>query len=104
MGVNVHEWTRDAWKDPHIYKLVKRYMRRPAEQLYHTEVDPFELNNLAGDEKHAKLKVRLSGELDRWLEDQGDPGAAQDTQEALQASRRGKHLYHPKKKKRKKKQ
>jgi uncharacterized sulfatase len=92
-------WVRDAWKDAHIYKLVKRYMHRPAEELYNTAVDPFELNNLAGDKKHAELQARLSRELDRWLADQGDPGVAQDTQEALQASRRGKHLYYPAEKK-----
>ncbi|MFZ5831060.1 MAG: sulfatase [Planctomycetota bacterium] len=86
-------WINAASDSAEIYRLVKRYMSRPAEQLYHTAADPYEMTNLAGDPKHAEVKARLSGELDRWLAAQGDPGAAQDTQEAQQAAKQGKHLY-----------
>lgn len=75
--------------------MVKRYTRRPPEQLYHTAADPFEMTNLVGDRRHAGVLQRLRGELDRWLVSQGDPGAAQDTHEAVQAARRGRHLYGP---------
>ena len=88
-------WVREAWINAHTYKLVKRYMRRPAEQLYHTAEDPYELTNLADDPSHAAVKARLTAELDRWMAAQGDPGAAQDTQKAIQAARRGAHLYYP---------
>ena len=88
-------WIRDAWNDPKTYNLVKRYMHRPAEQLYHTATDPYELNNIAGDPAVAGIKIRLSAELDRWMKAQGDPGAPQDTHEAIQASRRGEHMYGP---------
>jgi N-sulfoglucosamine sulfohydrolase len=88
-------WVGEAWSNPHTYKLVKRYMRRPAEQLYHTAEDSYEMTNLAGDTAHADIKKRLSDELDRWLSAQGDPGAPQDTKEAIEAARRGKHLYGP---------
>jgi uncharacterized sulfatase len=88
-------WVRDAWKSPHTYKLVKRYTQRPAEQLYRTADDPYELTNLAGDASLATVKTRLSAELDRWMRSQGDPGAPQDTHEAIEAARRGKHLYTP---------
>ena len=40
-------------------------------------------------------KQRLRAELDRWMISQGDPGVPQDTQEAIQAARRGEHLYGP---------
>ena len=86
-------WVRGAWNNPHTYQVVKRYMRRPAEELYHTAKDPYEMTNLAGDPKHAAIKARFSAELDRWMKEQDDPGAAQDTQEAIQAARQGKHLY-----------
>ncbi len=88
-------WVGQAWNNPHTYKLVKRYVRRPAEELYDTTNDPYELTNIAGDPQHAGLKSRLRAELDRWMKSQGDPGVPEDTQEAIQAARRGKHLYFP---------
>ena len=88
-------WVRETWKNPHTYKLVKRYMSRPAEQLYHTAEDPYEMTNLAESPDHVWIRERLSTELDSWMQSQGDPGIAEDTNEALQAARKGKHLYHP---------
>lgn len=88
-------WVWAAWDDPTIYKLVKRYTRRPAEELYHTANDPFEMTNLAGDKQYDHVKHLLRAELDRWLVAQGDPGAPQDTDEAIQAAKRGEHLYSP---------
>ena len=86
-------WVREAWNDPDTYNLVKRYMHRPAEQLYHTAEDPYEMTNLAGAPALADVKARLSAELDRWMTEQGDPGAPQDTHKAIEAARRGKHIY-----------
>ena len=85
-------WVRDSWAKPKVYDLVKRYTRRPAEEFYHTAKDPYELNPLTD---RTEVKARLSAELDRWLKSQGDPGIPQDTKEALQAARKGKHLYGP---------
>jgi uncharacterized sulfatase len=86
-------WVSNAWNKPHTYDMVKRYMHRPAEQLYNTAEDPYELTNLADDPALASVKARLSAELDRWMKAQGDPGAPQDTHEAIQAARRGQHMY-----------
>jgi len=91
-------WMAEAWANPHTYRLVKRYMSRPAEELYHAVNDPYELNNLANTRAHAKRLNTLSAELDRWMTEQGDPGRAVDTKEALTAARNGKHLHGPKKK------
>ncbi len=88
-------WVRDSWQNDHTYKLVKRYMHRPAEQLYHTDEDPYEMTNLADSPEHIWIKQRLSDELDNWMASQGDPGAPEDTMEALQAARKGQHLYFP---------
>lgn len=88
-------WIWDAATSSNTYNLVKRYTRRPPEELYETAKDPFELANLADDSKLAATKQRLRAELDRWLASQGDPGAAQDTQEAIDAARKGRHLYAP---------
>jgi len=89
-------WVFVTPERPRAYNLVKRYMSRPAEELYHTSADPFEMTNLAADPKHAEVKARLSAELDRWLVAQGDPGAVLDTREALQAAKDGGHKFYPK--------
>jgi uncharacterized sulfatase len=89
-------WLRDSSKNRHTYEMVKRYMRRPAEQLYHTAKDPYEMTNLANDPALSTVKSQLSAELDRWMQAQGDPGAALDTMEAYKAARRGLHIFGPK--------
>ena len=86
-------WVRDSWENAHTYKLVKRYMRRPAEQLYHTTSDPYEMNNLANDPSQAKRIAKLRTELDRWMKEQGDPGIPMDTFKTYHAAKAGKHLY-----------
>jgi uncharacterized sulfatase len=88
-------WITEAWREPHTYDMVERYTRRPAEQLYNTAEDPYELKSLTDDPALAAVKARLSVELDRWMHSQGDPGGPQDTHKALQAARRGKHMYGP---------
>jgi N-sulfoglucosamine sulfohydrolase len=88
-------WIFTAHDKPATYNLVKRYMSRPAEQLYLTAEDPYEMNNLAADHRYAKIKAELSAELDEWMASQGDPGAPEDTLKALAAARRGNHLYVP---------
>lgn len=88
-------WLRESAESPRTYSLVKRYMRRPAEQLYDTLADPYELTDLAADKAHQAIKAELSGELDRWMKEQGDPGAEQDTQASIQAARQGEHRFRP---------
>jgi N-sulfoglucosamine sulfohydrolase len=88
-------WVATAWDNPRTYALVKRYMHRPAEELFHTAEDPYELTNLIGDSRYAKIKTKLSAELDRWLKAQNDPGIPQDTHESHQAAKRGAHRFYP---------
>lgn len=88
-------WIFDAQTSPATYSLVKRYMLRPSEQLYHTTADPFELTNLASDATSQRIAARLKKALDSWMDLQGDPGAPQDTMESLTAARRGKHRFGP---------
>ena len=85
-------WARQS-ETPRTYSLMRRFMRRPAEELYHTAKDPYEMTNLAQDPNYAEIKSRLSRELDAWMKTEQDPGAPLDTVEALQAARKGKHLY-----------
>lgn len=88
-------WVWASASDENAYALVERYQSRPPEALYHTRVDPHELVNLVGDSNCSAIKEQLSAELDRWLAEQGDPGIPQDSNEALQAARKGNHLYRP---------
>ena len=88
-------WVWDSHSNSRTYELVKRYMHRPAEQLYRTTDDPFEMTNLASDKDHSAVLKRLSKELDRWMASQGDPGIPQDTQESIGAARRGQHRFFP---------
>ena len=83
----------DPMKKPETYGRIKRYMRRAGEQLYHTLEDTYEMRDLAGDDGYAEVKAGLSAALDDWMRAEGDPGADVDTVEALQASRKGKHLH-----------
>jgi uncharacterized sulfatase len=93
MGVEAHnpywaKWMYMSGEKEQAYDLIKRYMRRPAEQLYHTAKDPYEMTNLADDPAYADVKARLSAELERWMQSQNDPGIALDTKKALQAARK----------------
>ena len=88
-------WVWNTQEHPEVYSLVKRYMFRPPEQLYHTAKDHYELTNLATNPELSEIRQRMSNELDRWMKSQGDPGIPQDSREALQAARQGKHLYGP---------
>jgi len=86
-------WVWDAGDHPPVYRRVKRYLLRPAEELYDSVRDPYELENLAGDKVHAETMARLRAELDRWMTGQGDPGIPLDTAEAHHAAKQGRHLY-----------
>lgn len=88
-------WVSEAAGDEATYQLVKRYTRRPAETLYHTADDPYEMNNLIQQDNLGEVRALLAKELDEWMTSQGDPGSAQDSLESLQASRRGEHLFVP---------
>jgi len=86
-------WMFESGQTEEAARLVKRYMKRPAEELYRTTEDPYELVNVAGDPSYSKIKETLSRALDLWLHEQNDPGAALDTREAHSAAKRGEHIY-----------
>lgn len=80
-------WMLAAAEDEKAYQLVSRYLKRPAEELYDSSNDPYELNNLADNPQYADVKKRLSEELDGWMKEQNDPGAALDTLERYNQAR-----------------
>jgi N-sulfoglucosamine sulfohydrolase len=86
-------WMFTATENPGTLRLVERFLHRPAEELYHTAEDRFEMTNLAADPAHAEKKARLAAALDRCLSDQLDPGVPLDTPEAFQAAEDLKPAY-----------
>jgi N-sulfoglucosamine sulfohydrolase len=46
---------------------------KPAEELYDTQNDPHEINNLADDPAYQDIKTRLSAQLDNWIAEMNDP-------------------------------
>ncbi len=60
----------------HAKSVVQRYQVRPAVEFYDVLADPLELNNLANDPQHAGKIATLRGELEQWMESQGDKGVA----------------------------
>ena len=67
----------------------------PAEALYRTESDPYELENLIGRPGTEAIMKSLSDELDRWMVGQGDPGMEQDTHRTHRAAKDGQHRFRP---------
>jgi N-sulfoglucosamine sulfohydrolase len=73
-------WVEKAKTDADAARKVKMYMRRPAEELYDLEKDPYELNNLAGDPKYRPLMDSLRKRLLSWMGQQGDKGIETEMQ------------------------
>ena len=48
--------------------------RRPAEELYDLDNDPYEVRNLAGSPDHAAVLAKLRGVLTNWIEESNDQG------------------------------
>ena len=98
MGRNEHNpywqtWLFQSTENPHALRLIERYMTRPAEELYHTADDRFEMTNLTDDPAHAAVKKRLAAALDASLAEQQDPGIPLDTKKAHRAAASGKPLF-----------
>jgi N-sulfoglucosamine sulfohydrolase len=88
-----HTWMGVDPKRTAVYDKIKRYMLRPAEELYHTSQDPHEQVNLANDPQHRDIQDRLRRALENWLASEHDPGADVDTMPALEAARKNEHLH-----------
>jgi len=71
--------TMAVWQKLHdesqLDDVKDRFFRtKPAEELYDTEADPWEIHNLAGDPAHRETLDRLRAELRRWMLEIRDVG------------------------------
>ncbi len=78
---------RSAGGDTDAADKVRRYQHRPAEELYDVTKDWYEWENLANDPQFANVKAELRGQLEAWMQAQGDRGA-QTELEALEHQNR----------------
>jgi arylsulfatase A-like enzyme len=81
-------WVEAAKTDPVAARWVDRYLKRPAVELYDAENDAWEVENLAGRPELAGVRRELEQELRRWMQRQGDSGAALDVRKDENAGRR----------------
>jgi N-sulfoglucosamine sulfohydrolase len=75
-----YDWLKVTEDDPARHDWVKKYMLRPAEELYNLETDPYEMTNLADNPEYEKVKKQLRRELEQWMEHQGDEGGKTEMQ------------------------
>ncbi len=62
--------------DPKIAPLHKlSFGLRPAEELYDLASDPFQMKNVAGQERFASAQTKLRADLDAWMKSMRDPRA-----------------------------
>ncbi|MDP6722979.1 MAG: sulfatase, partial [Pirellulaceae bacterium] len=97
-------WVRKAEQgDDDAADKVRRYHRRPAEELYAITKDVYEWNNLASDPQSAKVKAELKKQLTSWMTEQGDLGQATELA-AFEHQKRGQKKTNNAKKKKQKRQ
>ncbi len=75
-GEPITSWQADAKTDPQLAARVQWLFKRPTEELYDLEADPYEMKNVAADPRFATVKARLRPRLDAWMAQQGDQGLA----------------------------
>ena len=74
-----------AWEDAfHAGQLndIQRipFLPKPVEELYDTENDPWEVNNLAGDPAYASVLERMRAENKAWMREIRDVGLVPETE------------------------
>lgn len=67
-------WAALAKSDAKAAEVVKRYQKRPVEELYDLSKDPSELKNLAGEASQAERLSKMRGDLEAWMKGTGDLG------------------------------
>ncbi|MEP4095831.1 sulfatase [Reichenbachiella sp.] len=75
------------------YDWVLKYKKRPFEELYDIQKDPFELNNLAESGEYEVVMEELGEQLEIWMQQQGDLGVSAEMK-AYERQGRGRKSRH----------
>ena len=67
-------WLEKSKHDPNAAELVRRYVRRSAEELYDSQLDPDNQVNLIDAAQHQDRRRQLRQAVLNWMEDCGDKG------------------------------
>lgn len=67
-------WIEKTKSDIDAQHLVSRFEKRPAEEFYDLDSDPFEMKNLINDPSYKEDILRLKRILENWMKSQGDKG------------------------------
>jgi len=73
-------WIEKAKADAAAAKFIETLEHHPRWELYDTEGDPYELNNLALQPAHAARLAMMQSKLTEWLTNQGDKEALEARQ------------------------
>lgn len=69
-----NSWVEKAKSDPKTAELVYRTQHHPVEELYDTNADPYEFNNLAFKETSHDILENMRADVQEWMQSQGDEG------------------------------
>ena len=88
-----------AWEQHHkagkTNEVTGRFFgAKPMEELYDTQADPDNVNNLIDDHKFKQHAVRLSGLLDRWQREHFDSGLLPESEIVKRAEEHKTTIYH----------
>jgi len=67
-----NSWIEKSKTDKNAKWICDAYMKRPQEELYDLENDPFEMENLAENPKYNDVLGSLKNQLHNWCVAQGD--------------------------------
>ncbi len=82
-------WLKNAVNEEQL-NWVKHYKKRPFEELYDLENDPYEKNNLADQADYLEIKKSLEARLHSWMDQQGDLGIESEMKAIYRQDRTGK--------------
>jgi arylsulfatase A-like enzyme len=71
-------WEQRAKTDRRAAAALDRYRNHPKEEFYDLAADPYEINNLIGDQKYADIIADLRARLADWRKQQGDDKTGPD--------------------------